>query len=75
MTAHLDGVQGNSPVVAARIRQADADRLTAIAQHFGVPLSRVIRVTLLHGLAHVETAGLPDGGQSVTPDNEGAPAG
>ena len=55
MTAHLDGVRGNSPVISARIRQADAARLTALAELFDMPVSRVIRVALEHGLAKMET--------------------
>ena len=60
MTAHLNGKQGNSPVIAARIRQADHDRLAVIAEIANCPLSRVIRVALEYGLVEVETKGLPD---------------
>lgn len=55
MTAHLDGVRGKSPVVSARIRKADADRLTALAKCLDMPVSRVIRVALEHGMAKMET--------------------
>jgi hypothetical protein len=66
----LDGVPGKSPIVAVRLRKADAIRLAAIAQHFGVPRSRVIRVALASGLVEVERDGLPDDdGQSTAPDN------
>ena len=71
----LDGVPGLSPVVAARFAKADHERLTRLAEHFGVPLSRVVRVALLNGLVDLETSGvLPDdNGQGATPDNtEGA---
>jgi hypothetical protein len=72
MAAHLNGVQGKSPMVGARIRQADADRLTALAEHFGISPSQVIRVALQRGLVALEREGPgpPDGGQSTTHDDD-----
>jgi hypothetical protein len=59
----LDGVPGDSPVVAVRLRKADQARLAEIARLFGVPVSRVVRVAIGRGLVGIETTGLDDGDQ------------
>ena len=57
MTAHLNGVQGKSPMVGARIKQADHDRLTKIARVFDLSPSEVIRVAIQRGLVVLEREG------------------
>jgi hypothetical protein len=71
----LDGVPGDSPIVAVRLRKADAARLAKVAKVANVPLSRVVRAAIGHGLGEVERDGLPDdGGQSMAQEHD-APAG
>jgi len=47
----------------------DATRLAALAEHFGVPVSRVIRVALAHGLIELEKKQEPPGEGGQPPDN------
>jgi hypothetical protein len=70
----LDGVPGDSPIVAVRLRKADAARLAEIARCFDVPLSRVIRTAIKRGLVTLEVDGLDDDGQGTAQEHD-APAG
>jgi len=55
---------GEASVLRVRTPDADLDRLTRLAKHFGVPFSQMVRVAVQKGLIELEREQPPpdDGG-------------